>query len=108
MTYSLYEYILRVSVTHDMSITTNFRVVNQLKPRKYLIKARGNSTQAEIARRVGVEQQTYSHWERGRSTPSIAKMLLLEKVLNTPKEVLFLDVFNSPTELNNLKSKTIA
>ena len=60
-----------------------------MKHRKYLVKARGNRTQTEIARMVGVEQQTYSHWERGRSTPSIAKMLLLEKILDTPKEVLF-------------------
>ena len=82
--------------------------MKQLKPRKYLVKARGNRTQAEIAKMVGVEQQTYSHWERGRSTPSIAKMLLLEKILNTPKEVLFFDVFNSPNELNNLGSQTTA
>jgi len=70
-----------------------------MQPRTYLIKARGNRTQTEIAKMVGVEQQTYSHWERGRSTPSISKMLLLEKILNTPKEVLFFDVFNSPYEL---------
>ncbi len=81
----------------------------QLQPRIYLIKARGERTQTEIAKMVGVEQQTYSHWERGRSTPSIAKMLLLEKILNTPKEVLFFDIFNSPAELNNnFKSKVSA
>jgi transcriptional regulator with XRE-family HTH domain len=78
-----------------------------LQPRIYLIKARGKRTQIEIARTVGVEQQTYSHWERGRSTPSIAKMLLLEKILNTPKEVLFFDVFNSPAELNKLNKQKL-
>ena len=76
-----------------------------LQPRINLIKARGEHTQIEIAKIVGVGQQTYSHWERGRSTPSIAKMLLLEKVLNTPKEVLFFDVFNSPAELNEFETK---
>ena len=49
--------------------------------RDNLIKARGNRTQSEIANLCGVEQQTYSHWERGRSKPSIEKMLLLEKIL---------------------------
>jgi len=76
-----------------------------LRPRLNLIKARGKHTQTKIAKMVGVEQQTYSHWERGRSTPSIQKMLLLEKVLNTPKEVLFFDVFNSPAELNEFETK---
>lgn len=68
--------------------------------RKQLVAARGKRTQTEVAKQVGVEQQTYSHWERGRSKPSIAKMLLLEKVLGVPKEKLFFDVFNSPAELN--------
>ncbi len=67
--------------------------------RKHLIAARGKRTQTEVAKLVGVEQQTYSHWERGRSKPSIAKMLLLEKILEVPKEKLFYDVFNSPAEL---------
>lgn len=67
--------------------------------RKHLIEARGKRTQTEVARLVGVEQQTYSHWERGRSQPSIAKMLLLEKTLGVPKEKLFYDVFDLPAEL---------
>lgn len=67
--------------------------------RKQLVAARGKRTQTEVAKQVGVEQQTYSHWERGRSKPSIAKMLLLEKVLGVPKEKLFFDVFNSVSEL---------
>lgn len=74
--------------------------------RKNLVAARGKRTQSEIAALCGVEQQTYSHWERGRSTPSIRKMLVLEQVLGVPKEELFFDVFNSPFELR--QSKTIA
>jgi len=70
-----------------------------LHERSTLIAARGKRTQAEIAGLCGVEQQTYSHWERGRTRPSIEKMLLLEKVLGVPKEELFLDVFNSLYEL---------
>jgi transcriptional regulator with XRE-family HTH domain len=63
------------------------------KKRWALIKARGNRDQKEIANLCDVSQQTYSTWETGKSTPSIKKMLDLEKILNTPKEQLFSDVF---------------
>jgi transcriptional regulator with XRE-family HTH domain len=71
-----------------------------MKERTSLIKARGGRTQSEIATLCGVEQQTYSHWERGRSKPSIEKMLLLERILGVPKEELFSDIFNSFNELS--------
>ena len=64
-------------------------------PRKTLIAARGNRKQKEIAKLCGIKQQTYSHWETGRCTPPISKIIVLEKILNIPKEVLFLDIFNS-------------
>ena len=70
-----------------------------MAPRDKLIKARGKRTQTEIAELLGVEQQTYSHWERGRSKPSIEKMIFLEKILDVPKEELFFDIFNSDYEL---------
>lgn len=63
-----------------------------------LIMARGSRTQTDMAAAVGVKQQTYSHWELGRSTPCIEKMILLEHILKVPKEVLFFDVFNSANE----------
>ena len=71
-----------------------------MKERTSLIKARGGRTQYEIATLCGVKQQTYSHWERGRSKPSIEKMLLLERILGVPKEELFSDIFNSFNELS--------
>lgn len=71
-----------------------------LKRREKLIKARGDLTQTYIATLCGVEQQTYSHWEVGRSKPSIEKMVILEKLFDVPKEELFSDVFNSYNELN--------
>ena len=74
--------------------------------RENLIKARGKQNQVQIAQECGVSQQTYSHWERGRATPSIQKMIILERVLGVPKEVLFLDIFNSDSEL--IKNKTQA
>lgn len=74
---------------------------NKGTKRIYLIKARGSRTQADMASAVGVKQQTYSHWEQGRSTPGIEKMLLLEYILRVPKEILFFDVFNSVNEYLN-------
>ena len=66
--------------------------------RDNLISARGNHTQEEIAQLCGVKQQTYSHWETGRATPSIQKMIVLERLLKVPKEQLFEDVINSSSE----------
>lgn len=74
-------------------------MINIFKPRQNLIKARGKKTQEEIAALVGVKQQTYSHWECGRVTPSIEKILTLERVLGVTKEHLFSDIFNSANEL---------
>lgn len=71
---------------------------NKGTKRTQLIMARGSRTQTDMASAVGVKQQTYSHWEQGRSTPSIEKMILLEYILKVPKEVLFFDVFNSINE----------
>ena len=71
--------------------------------RTNLILARGKHTQSEIAACCNVRQQTYSHWETGRVTPPIKKILILERVLNRPKEELFPDIFNSNYEyINNL------
>lgn len=58
-----------------------------------LIKARGKENQSKIASYCGVTQQTYSHWERGKSNPSIKHILMLEQLFNVPKEVLFSDLF---------------
>ncbi|MGD8399736.1 MAG: helix-turn-helix transcriptional regulator [Bacillota bacterium] len=67
-----------------------------------LIQARGENHQSVIAAMCGVVQQTYSHWERGRTTPSVQRMIILEKVLGQPKELLFPDVFNeSPNQLHS-------
>lgn len=62
--------------------------------RYQLVQARGGKKQAEIAELCGVAQQTYSHWECGRLTPSIKMMLILEKILCVPKEQLFPDIFD--------------
>lgn len=74
--------------------------------RAALVSARGNKTQEEIAVLCGVKQQTYSHWETGRVTPPIKKMITLERILGVPKEELFFDVFNSPLELKNADKPT--
>ena len=66
--------------------------------RTNLIKARGDRTQTELAELLGVKQQTVSHWELGRATPPIDKMLQIERLLKVPKEVLFYDIFNSNGE----------
>jgi transcriptional regulator with XRE-family HTH domain len=68
-----------------------------------LIQARGEYDQSVIASLCGVVQQTYSQWELGRTTPSIRKMIILEKVLGQPKELLFPDIFNDISNSNQYK-----
>lgn len=70
-----------------------------MRKRIALISARGSKSQTELAQLCNVKQQTYSHWEVGRATPSVEKMILLERLLGVPKEILFSDVFNSYNEL---------
>lgn len=77
-----------------------------MSKRVALIKARGHRTQDEIAVLCGVKQQTYSHWETGRATPPIKKMVALEHILGVSKEQLFFDVFNSHDELKTLDTPT--
>ena len=73
-----------------------------LEIRNRLVKVRKElgKKQRDIAKLCGVEQQTYSHWERGRSTPSLQKIIILEKIFSVSKEELFFDVFDSGDEFN--------
>lgn len=41
--------------------------------------------QAELATKLGVAQGSISHWEVGRSTPSLAQISALEKACRVPK-----------------------
>src|SRR5919108_1433900 len=45
-------------------------------------------TQAEVAKAVGVNVQSYSAWERGASTPRLAHLRALAKVLKVPPAAL--------------------
>jgi len=69
--------------------------------RDILIKARGDTSQKEMALIFGVKQQTYSSWETGRSKPAPFIMKQMEIHFSIPMEELFFDVFNSKMLLNN-------
>lgn len=62
--------------------------------RSPLVKFRGNRSQAEMAARYNVTQQTWSYWENGVTAPPAAVMKQIERDSKTPMEVLFYDVFN--------------
>jgi len=62
--------------------------------RTELIKYRGNRSQAEMAKKFGVSQQTWSFWETGYSTPSAKTMYRLSKASRIPLKRLFPDIFN--------------
>jgi transcriptional regulator with XRE-family HTH domain len=58
-----------------------------------LIWARGQRTQREIAKLLGVDFSTISKWETGRLTPSICWIRKLAELYRVTKEILFPDVF---------------
>lgn len=59
-----------------------------------LIRFRGDRSQAEMADRYKVSQQTWSYWENGITIPSVAVMKQLERDSGVPMDVLFYDAFN--------------
>lgn len=50
---------------------------------------RGDTPQIEMAKKYNVSQQTWSSWEKGRTTPSLSIMLDMEKEYQIPMEVIF-------------------
>ena len=74
--------------------------------RQALIDYRGNRTQKEMAEKYGVTQQAWSQWENGDKKPDVTIMKQIEKDSGTPMEVLFFDVFNKSSLLNEQPEET--
>ena len=54
---------------------------------------RGKNSQADMAEKYGVSQQTWSSWEKGRTIPDNEIMLSMENDFNIPMEVIFFGSF---------------
>lgn len=63
--------------------------------RETLIKYRGKRTQAEMAKKYGVSQQSWCKWEKGESKPNVVIMKQIEIDSGVPMESIFFDVFNN-------------
>ena len=57
--------------------------------REALVNFRGDRTQKEMADRYGVNQQTWSQWELGNSTPSAKNMIKIAKDAGRTVDELF-------------------
>lgn len=64
-----------------------------MEKRWELIRARGTKKQKEVARDIGMSQQTISMWECGAVTPEDSQICKLEEYYQVPKEKLFPDLF---------------
>lgn len=62
------------------------RVTNAIRE---LRSARGEMTQAELARRVGVTRQTVIAIEQGRYSPSLETAFLIARALRAPLDQVF-------------------
>lgn len=51
-------------------------------------------TQVQLAKQIGVSQQTLSSYERAVTTPKPYQMQRLEEILGISKEILFHDEFH--------------
>ncbi len=64
-----------------------------------LKELRGDVTQSEMASLFGVNQNTWSSWETGRTKPKYEVMMAMERYFNLRKEEIFFTAFNYKNEL---------
>ena len=57
--------------------------------REKLIRYRGKRSQAEIAKKAGVSQQTWNTWESGQAAPRIATIPTVAKRLGITPTYFF-------------------
>lgn len=57
--------------------------------RKNLIKFRGSQTQKQMGQMFGVLQQTWSEWERGKTTPTAKTLKKIAKAAGMTVDQLF-------------------
>ena len=62
---------------------------------------RGNISQIEMAKKYRVSQQTWSSWEKGRTTPELSIMLDMENEYGIPMEVIFFTESNYKIKLKS-------
>ncbi|MET9319625.1 helix-turn-helix transcriptional regulator [Streptomyces sp. NPDC003038] len=62
------------------------RVTNAIRALRF---ARGEMTQAELARRIGVTRQTVIAIEQGRYSPSLEKAFQIAHVFGVPLDAVF-------------------
>lgn len=65
------------------------------KKREHLVELRGEITQSELAKMLGISQQAVSAIENGILTPSITIMKKYELFFKKPMEEIFPDVFEN-------------
>ena len=62
--------------------------------RLWRFRKRKGFTQKQVAQILGYASPTHlSHWERGRTLPSLISALKLSAVYDAPLEILFHDIF---------------
>ena len=73
--------------------------------RQQLIDYRGERSQEKMGNMYGVTQQSWSKWERGAASPSLAVMKKIEIDSGISMEVIFFDSFNNLKLLKTRISK---
>lgn len=72
--------------------------------RNTLIEARGNRTQVDVSKELGISQKYLSKLELGQRVPSLKVALKIATFYNTSVELLFPDIFS---QNNTSKTSTV-
>ena len=66
---------------------------------------RGNRTQTDIARFLGVTQQQYSNIENSKNPPKIETCIKLSKIFDKPIDYIFPNIFYQTIQAKLVKRK---
>lgn len=71
-----------------MASTRQTAKFSAAKFQERLRDARGDTTQAELAKKCGIQPAAISHFERGQRVPSVENLYKLCRALNTQSDYL--------------------
>lgn len=70
------------------------------------LREKNNYTQAKIAEYLNISRQAISHWETGKASPDLEKLLLLAKLYNISVDDFFKEVSSTSIQIEDRQEKT--
>lgn len=64
------------------------KIQSLFSTRLKLLRKQEQLTQKELAKQIGIKQNSYSDWETGKNEPSLENLVKLAKILDTTIDFL--------------------